>query len=142
MLLSCVVTDPLFPSGSWTGFYIDGGCRFRQDVELEFGQDTLRGDGIDSIGQFDICGTVCRDSLEVVWRKLYPDGRTVLYRGFRERHGIWGTWEVDGRRGGFHIWPRARGQGDPFSDLVWDEIDEPVGAGSGCDGSLGESGGL
>ena len=80
-----------------------------------------------------MAGSLCRESLEVIWRKLYPDGRIVQYRGFREQHGIWGTWEVEGRRGGFHLWPRQGGHGQTLEELVWDEIDEPVGAGTGRD---------
>ena len=51
---------------------------------------------------------------ECHWTKTYLGSHEVFYRGFREGKGIWGTWEIGGGlwgRGGFHIWPKAAGEG-------------------------------
>lgn len=98
--------DPEFPSGPWTGYWIEGGCRFRQDLVLSFVQGRMSGDGIDRIGRFSIRGSYDPESREVQWTKQYFGAHSVDYRGYREGRGIWGTWDCRGHRGGFHIWPR------------------------------------
>jgi len=98
--------DALFPSGEWLGFYVQSGCRWRQELALAFADGGLHGSGGDGIGAFAIRGRYDRSSLEVVWQKHYLGAHTVDYRGFREGKGIWGTWELAGQRGGFQIWPR------------------------------------
>jgi hypothetical protein len=98
--------DPQFPSGPWTGYWVAVGCRFRQDLVLEFRRGVMRGGGIDTIGRFEVDGRYDVESKEVGWEKHYVGHYAVQYRGYREGNGIWGTWECAGRKGGFHIWPR------------------------------------
>ena len=99
--------DPEFPSGPWTGYWVAGGCRFRQDLDLKFAERRLRGGGIDAVGRFEIEGRYDPEAREVVWTKQYLGAHeAVEYRGFREGRGIWGTWDSAGRKGGFQIWPR------------------------------------
>ncbi|MBK8978995.1 MAG: hypothetical protein IPM29_24125 [Planctomycetes bacterium] len=124
--------DDRFPSGPWTGYYQHVGCRFRQDMDLEFRDGELRGGGIDSTGRFEVHGRYCEESLEVIWTKTYHDAYEVRYRGFREQRGIWGVWDVDTRsRGGFHIWPRKPKEEVPQYLADEDEVPVEVGAGPG-----------
>lgn len=98
--------DPDFPSGPWTGYWIEGGCRFRQDLGLVFTDGVVRGEGIDTVGRFAIQGHYDRELREARWTKAYFGAYTVEYVGYREGKGIWGTWDCQGHKGGFHIWPR------------------------------------
>ena len=104
-----------YPSGPWTGFYLQGRQRqkHRQDLKLEFGNRGITGGGRDDLGQFVIAGRYDAKNGECHWTKTYVGAHDVFYRGFREGKGIWGTWEIDSRwSGGFHIWPLGSGDGD------------------------------
>ncbi len=107
------MSDDLFPSGPWTGFYnYRPGDRHRMDLDLTFANGALTGQGSDDIGPFLVRGGYDSASLECHWTKTYVGAHDVFYRGFREGKGIWGTWEIAiFSRGGFHIWPRAAGEG-------------------------------
>ena len=113
-----VVTDTLFPSGPWTGFYnYRPGDRHRMDLHLSFTNGNMTGDGNDDIGRFLIKGRYDAANRECHWTKTYVGRHDVFYRGFREGKGIWGTWEIQQfSRGGFHIWPRAAGEGEARSE--------------------------
>lgn len=106
------MTDPLFPSGPWTGFYTyrSPQDQHRQDLRLTFEVGRLTGAGSDDIGQFAIQGRYDATSLEVTWLKAYVGGHSVDYRGWREGKGIWGRWTIGtSASGGFHIWPVSAG---------------------------------
>ncbi|MCC6781617.1 MAG: hypothetical protein IT457_02155 [Planctomycetes bacterium] len=105
--------DPDFPSGPWTGYWLEGGCRFRQDLGLQFRKGCVEGEGIDTVGRFKITGTYDIESREVAWEKAYFGAYSVGYRGYREINGIWGVWENRGKRGGFHVWPRPEKKPEP-----------------------------
>ncbi len=129
-----VSDDPAFPSGRWTGYYMQAGIRFRQDLDLDFTDGVMRGGGIDSVGAFTVAGNYCVESHEVTWVKSYTGGHDVDYRGFREGRGIWGTWRLDRYRGGFHIWPRGEQAADVDRLAVEEEEGVTVGAPTGCEG--------
>jgi hypothetical protein len=121
-----VMNESLFPSGPWTGFYnYRPGDRHRMDLHLNFARGNMSGDGADDIGRFLIKGRYDAATLECHWTKSYLGAHDVFYKGFREGKGIWGTWEI-GRRfhGGFHIWPRAAGEGETQTEAS--ELAEPV----------------
>ena len=109
-----VMSDSLFPSGPWTGFYnYRPGDRHRMDLQLTFANGVLRGDGVDDVGRFLIRGRYEVATRECYWTKTYVEAHDVFYRGFREGKGIWGTWEIGiMAHGGFHIWPRQAGEGE------------------------------
>ena len=101
-----------FPSGPWTGFYQYQGRRLPHDFELTFDNGVIRGGGWDGVGEFVIKGSYDLESREVRWTKIYSNDHKLLYRGFREGKGIWGTWDSDELQGsGFHIWPLAEQDG-------------------------------
>ncbi len=108
------MSESLFPSGPWTGFYNYGpGDRHHMDLHLTFASGNISGDGQDDIGRFLIRGHFDAPNLECHWTKTYPGRHDVFYRGFREGKGIWGTWEIGlFGHGGFHIWPKAAGASD------------------------------
>ena len=122
------MSDGLFPSGPWTGFYNYGpGDRHRMDLALTFTNGAMGGDGTDDIGAFLVKGRYDTANLECSWTKSYVGAHDVFYRGFREGKGIWGTWEIRNySRGGFHIWPRQAGEGAARSESA--ERIEPVDA--------------
>ncbi|MES2708587.1 MAG: hypothetical protein V4726_18480 [Verrucomicrobiota bacterium] len=102
------MSDAIFPSGQWVGFYTYGkdSQRHLMDLILEFKNGFMTGEGSDGIGLFNIGGRYYPEEGECFWTKTYVRAHSVEYTGFRETKGIWGTWEI-GRhsKGGFHIWP-------------------------------------
>ncbi|HWX23008.1 MAG TPA: hypothetical protein VN578_24160 [Candidatus Binatia bacterium] len=102
------MSDSLFPSGPWTGFYnYRPGDRHKMELHLTFAAGRLSGDGTDDVGPFLIKGRYNGVTRECHWTKSYLGAHDVFYRGFREAKGIWGTWEITIlEHGGFHIWPR------------------------------------
>jgi hypothetical protein len=115
------MTEPLFPSGPWTGFYQYAGPKdkHRMDLQLTFTNGNLAGTGGDDIGSFLIKGHYDPKEMECYWTKTYVGGHDVFYRGFREGKGIWGTWEIGLHgRGGFHIWPRRVGESDALEETA------------------------
>ncbi len=86
------------------------------DLHLTFADGLLTGDGTDDLGRFLIQGRYDITNRECWWTKTYPGSHDVIYRGFRENRGIWGTWEIPPlSKGGFHIWPRHAGNGEMAS---------------------------
>jgi len=108
------MTDSLFPSGPWRGFYnYAPGDRHRMELHLTFVNGSMSGDGQDDVGSFMIKGRYDAAQKECWWTKTYVGAHDVSYRGFREGKGIWGVWEIGlWGRGGFHIWPREAGEGE------------------------------
>ena len=119
------MSDDLFPSGPWVGFYNYGpGDKHRMELGLTFRNGNMTGDGTDDIGAFAIRGRYDSTNLECYWTKSYLGAHDVFYRGFREGKGIWGTWEIGiFDHGGFHIWPRNAGEGMTETESM--ERDEP-----------------
>ncbi|MEO6597913.1 MAG: hypothetical protein ABIP94_24485 [Planctomycetota bacterium] len=100
-----------YPSGPWTGYYLERGRRHRQDLDLHFSKGVLTGGVPDGIGPFSVSGSYGSGDGEVRWTKRYLRLHRVSYRGFREGKGIWGTWEIPPfSRSGFHIWPVGAGE--------------------------------
>ena len=125
------MSDELFPSGPWTGFYnYSPKEKHRMDLDLTFAAGKLSGDGNDDIGRFMIHGQYDAKSLECSWTKTYVGAHDVSYRGFREGKGIWGTWEISlFAHGGFHIWPKRTGEGEERAESS--KAGVPVSAGEG-----------
>lgn len=111
------MTELNFPSGPWKGFYNygSGTGKHRMDLNLTFSNGRISGDGTDDVGRFLITGTYDASSGECHWMKTYVGAHGVSYRGFREDDGIWGTWEIGGWTGGFHIWPLGEEEGERAS---------------------------
>jgi hypothetical protein len=107
------MSNDLFPSGPWIGFYNHRpGDRHRSDLQLTFINGSMTGDGVDDVGRFLIRGPYDPRNKECYWTKSYVGAHDVFYRGFREGKGIWGTWEITNfAHGGFHIWSRQAGEG-------------------------------
>ena len=122
------MSDNLYPSGPWIGFYTysKAARRHRMDLHLTFSQGRTTGEGSDDIGLFLIQGKYDTGNHECHWTKQYVGRHSVFYRGFREGRGIWGTWEIRVFRGGFHIWPLNSGSGDELAEP--EEKQEPIDA--------------
>ena len=120
-------TDPRFPSGAWTGFFLMDHWpgRHKMDLHLSFRQGTMTGEGRDRIGAFRIRGKYHLDDGKCQWSKRYIGLHDVAYQGFNEGKGIWGIWEIPpSSKGGFHIWPEA--MGDPTQPQRSESADPPV----------------
>ncbi len=118
--------DFRFPSGPWTGFFLQPPHvkRHWMDLTLTFKDSTIRGTGHDWVGDFLITGRYELDSGKCWWTKRYIDKHDVSYQGYAEEKGIWGTWEIPPAwRGGFHIWPKATG--GPGDDKLQEAIEMP-----------------
>ena len=106
-------TDERFPSGEWTGFFLQPPAERRiwMDLVLAFGGGRVDGSGDDSVGPFSIRGTYDVDTGDVSLRKQYVGAHAVDYHGYAEHeHGIWGVWNIlRFTPGGFHLWPRSLG---------------------------------
>lgn len=106
-------TDPRFPSGPWTGFFLQKAIpgRHLMELHLTFRNGALTGEGRDWVGPFILKGSYSLSDGVCYWTKRYLGKHDVFYRGFNEGKGIWGVWEMDvigGRdQGGFHIWPEG-----------------------------------
>src|SRR6476646_9065211 len=101
-------TDPRFPSGKWVGFFIDRRLpgRHQMEMTLTFCAGRMHGAGRDRVGEFTFTGTYDLTDGKCFWGKKYKGAHTVIYRGFNEGKGIWGTWilkEIGTSTGGFHI---------------------------------------
>ena len=120
------VSDELFPSGPWTGFYnYSPRDKHRMDLDLTFAGGKMSGDGNDDVGRFKAHGSYDVKTLECSWTKTYVGAHSVFYRGFREGKGIWGTWEITlQNHGGFHIWPKRIGEDE--TETIAAEKEQPA----------------
>lgn len=123
--------DSRFPSGPWTGFFLQPVLpgRHWMELNLTFRKGVLTGDGRDRVGAFLMRGKYEVETGKCWWSKHYVGQHTIAYQGYNEGKGIWGTWEwpdSSAWRGGFHIWPTA--MGDPTQQRLSAEaeVDEPV----------------
>ena len=119
-------TDPRFPSGPWTGFFLQPGTPERHWMELDlvFRDGVMAGAGRDRVGRFTVSGRYHLDDGRAFWSKTYLRAHTISYSGYNEGKGIWGTWEyLSNWRGGFHIWPVA--MGDPTKQTLAAEAPAP-----------------
>jgi hypothetical protein len=125
-------TDPRFPSGQWTGYFLQPILPGRHLMELAliFGNGGLTGEGRDWVGAFVLRGRYSLEDGKCHWTKRYLGKHDVFYQGFNEGKGIWGVWEIPagpgspGWKGGFHIWPE--GMADPSHPHLTEEADLPV----------------
>lgn len=144
-----IETDPRFPSGPWTGFFLMDHWpgRHQMELRLTFGEGNLNGEGRDRIGEFLVRGQYNLENGKCHWSKRYIGKHDVFYQGYNEGKGIWGLWEIPpGSRGGFHIWPE--GMGDPTSPQLAEsaetpaeppaEVEAPVEVGAGVGAGVGE----
>ncbi len=125
-------TDPRFPSGPWTGFFLQPLVpgRHRMELALTFRAGLLRGEGRDWVGKFVLRGRYSVADGRCHWTKRYLSRHDVYYKGYGEGKGIWGVWEIPDseisghQRGGFHIWPE--GMPDPSRPALSEEADLPL----------------
>src|SRR5579871_3130443 len=102
--------DSRFPSGPWTGFFLQYWMpgRHKTNLHLTCQGGQLTGTGQDWVGPYTIDGSYNPGTGRCEWTKQYLGRHAVTYRGVNDGRGIWGTWElpqlfglfVD--RGGFH----------------------------------------
>lgn len=124
--------DPRFPSGRWTGFFLQKELpgKHMMELDLSFSQGVLKGEGRDRVGAFILTGKYSLADGKCHWTKRYIGKHDVFYDGFNEGKGIWGVWQIPpahgdaGYRGGFNIWPE--GMADPTNSALKTAIDLPT----------------
>lgn len=112
---AAVEQDPRFPSGAWTGFFLQYWLpgRHNTDLRMTCRDGELTGIGRDWVGAYTINGTYDLATGQCEWIKKYKGKHSVSYRGVNDGRGIWGVWEIRQfaglyvDRGGFHIWPEG-----------------------------------
>lgn len=116
----------LFPSGPWTGFFLDKRVpgRHQMELRLTFADGRMTGEGRDRVGQFTVEGGYTPADGRCAFTKRYVKKHAVHYVGFNEGKGIWGTWNLDDVTGGFHIWPE--GMADPTVQHLSEEAEVPT----------------
>jgi hypothetical protein len=125
-------TDPRFPSGPWTGYFLQRALpgRHLMELHLTFHHGQIKGEGRDWVGPFILRGQYNLGDGKCYWTKRYLAKHDVFYQGFNEGKGIWGTWQIptvpdpDVGRGGFHIWPE--GMPDPSLSHLTEEAELPL----------------
>ena len=126
-------TDERFPSGPWTGFWIQRPVyperQWMRDLSLTFKDGRVSGFGWDVAGEFSFAGTYDLKTGAVVLHKQYEKAHGVRYEGKNENDGmwVWGVWRLDRslESGGFHMWPK--GEEDPTQRRLRAEKEIPVG---------------
>jgi hypothetical protein len=123
--------DPRFPSGPWTGYFLQPALpgRHRMELHMTFQRGEIRAEGRDCVGPFILRGKYSLADGKCHWTKRYLKKHDVFYKGFNEGKGIWGVWEIppdgyEAQRGGFHIWPE--GMPDPSQSHLAEEADLPI----------------
>jgi hypothetical protein len=121
--------DSRFPSGPWTGFFLQPGRTTRSWMEilLTFRKGEIHAEGRDWVGSFLFRGRYEVETGKCWWSKQYIGRHSIHYQGFNEGKGIWGVWEWlpdKTHRGGFHIWPVA--MGDPTQERLAESIETPA----------------
>lgn len=122
-----IETDSRFPSGEWTGFFLQRIVpgRHWMDLHLIFRNGILDGEGRDWVGKFLFKGRYSVEDGRCHWTKTYIGKHSIFYKGFNEGKGIWGTWEYEANwKGGFYIWPIA--MGDPTQQKLAEALEAPV----------------
>jgi hypothetical protein len=113
--LATLEQDPRFPSGPWTGFFLQYWLpgRHPTDLRLTCRDGELVGTGHDWVGAYTIDGHYDLGTGRCEWTKQYLGRHAVAYRGVNNGRGIWGVWEIRQLgglyvdRGGFHLWPEG-----------------------------------
>jgi hypothetical protein len=84
------------PSGLWAGHYVQFFVKHAQQMNLEFADGLIRGDGSDGLGPFTIDGEYRVDGGEVRmgWIKTYQGAHSVLYLGKLQDGQIAGKWNL------------------------------------------------
>src|SRR5262249_37906284 len=131
-----------FPSGPWTGFFLQRLVpgRHLMELDLAFRGGVLSGSGRDWVGTFALQGRYELADGHCSFMKSYIGKHAVSYQGYNEGKGIWGTWTTNlagylPPRGGFHLWPgemsapshpkRSKHADLPVSEREGVMIDEP-----------------
>ena len=125
-------SDPRFPSGPWTGFWIQPTIpgRHMMELRLHFHDGQIIGTGRDRVGEFTFNGNYNLADGTCRWNKHYIGRHNVDYKGYNEGKGIWGVWQMapelapTANRGGFHIWPE--GMADPTMPTLSEAAEGPA----------------
>jgi hypothetical protein len=120
-------TDPRFPSGPWTGFWIQqwAGKQKKMQLSFIFCEGRISGEGRDIIGKFSFSGQYDLKTGRCLLTKQYLHAHRVEYDGVNEGQPLWlwGLWTLGRDKGGFHLWPA--GEPDPTQQRTATGIELP-----------------
>jgi hypothetical protein len=122
-------TDPRFPSGPWTGFWIQRRHgRQKMSLSLSFMNGRVFGTGRDMIGCFDFSGSYDVKTGRVQMSKQYEGAHRVAYEGANQGDGqwLWGVWKMRIDSGGFHMWPESEEDPTQRGLRAEEEVPTPV----------------
>jgi hypothetical protein len=121
-------TDPRFPSGPWTGFWLQRAMpgKHRMRLSLTFVDGRITGAGEDLVGKFSFSGSYDLKTGRCDMIKQYDGAHRLIYEGTNEgeRMWLWGIWKMPHDQGGFHLWPE--GEEDPTEPRMKAEADLPA----------------
>lgn len=125
--ITMLETHALFPSGEWEGFYTytqgPTASQHKMSFVLRFQNHSVDGSGNDDIGRFSWHGLYDTHNLECEMTKYYFT-HSVLYKGYVDQNGIWGTWTIGNAwRGGFHIWPKTARENQASEEKITTETE-------------------
>ena len=108
-------SDQRFPSGPWTGFFLQRVWPGRSPMNLDmtFQNGQLEATGIDRVGPFTFAGNYNAADGSCRWTKQYIGKHCVSYEGKNDGRGIWGVWQISllwglfRDQGAFHLWPKG-----------------------------------
>ena len=89
-------TTPRLRSGLWHGHYIQYWLRSAQQMNLEFADGIVRGDGGDPAGKFVVEEDYRQagGQLRIGFIKTYPGAHSVLYLGHLLGDELRGQWSI------------------------------------------------
>jgi hypothetical protein len=136
-------TDARFPSGPWTGFFLQPWVpwlagRQTMTLDMTFHGGRIDASGSDVVGAFTFSGSYDLQDGSCRWTKRYKRRHAVSYRGINDGQGIWGVWEIRQLwglyvdRGVFHLWPEGMEPADASKiteraqELLGDQKQNPL----------------
>jgi hypothetical protein len=124
--------DSRFPSGAWTGFYLQSWLpgRHTTNLQLTCSEGRLIGEGKDGVGRYTVDGSYDLKTGQCQWTKQYVGRHSIAYKGTNEGSGIWGVYELKQlwglltEHGGFYIWPEGFDEADAADES--DDIEKTL----------------
>src|SRR5262249_12642936 len=88
--------DPRFPSGPWTGFFLQRlrPGRNTMTLDMTLPNRQLHATGADGVGRFTFTGSYDAAGGSCSWTKHYLGRHRVSYEGQNDGRSIWGVWQI------------------------------------------------
>lgn len=102
--------DPRYPSGAWTGYWLQRSYpgRHAMELNLRFANGRVQGEGHDEAGKFTIKGRYSApEGLCDMVKRYAGSGIDIRWDGWHGGAGVWicGVWKTPYDTGRFFLWP-------------------------------------